>query len=185
VFYEIFGFFFAEKVRLLGSIEAAMTQAVHIPLRAAFAPGTTANIVPVDYLAKLLWAISLDEDAKDIESFHLVHPKNVKLRDFLAAASDALHITGIEAITEKPENLNLTEKLYYSRAGDLLTGYLTSNPVKFDCQLPQEIGQKVGLHCPPMHEENIKILMQYAMQKGFGLDFDRLAKRFAKLKKEL
>jgi len=184
VFYEIFGFFFAEKVRQLGSLKAAMTQPVHIPLRAAFAPGTTANIVPVDYLAKLLWAISVDEEAKDTESFHLVHPENVKLRDFLAASSEALHITGIEAVTEKPEVLNLTEKLYYSRAGELLTGYLTSEPVEFDCELPQKIGQKIGLHCPPMSDENIKTLMQYAMQKGFGLDFERLAKRFAKLKKE-
>lgn len=170
VFYQLFGFFYLLKARLDGGRPGE--RITNLRLRAVFAPESSANFVPVDYLVKLLYQICRQNAEGD--SFHLVHEKNSGFQDFLAAAAEEMGITGVDGVSEEPAQKTAEEQLYYGRLGGLFEAYLNAPPKIFDTRNEQSIIRQAGLHCPEMHSQNIKILIRYAMQQQFGLDLPKV-----------
>ncbi len=175
VFYTLFSFLWMAKLFHLRSTERMKTQTVAIGLRAIFDTNSGQNIVPVDYVVKLLYQICTKNHPE--ESFHLVHEKNMSFVEFLQGAAQVLKVTGIEAVAQQPENLNVIEQMYYERA-DIFQDYLLTEPFKFDTTNIQEIIRKSNLQCPEIHQDSAKKLMQYAVNQDFGLDLNRVAHRF-------
>jgi nucleoside-diphosphate-sugar epimerase len=174
VFYEIFGFFYLEKFRLFGRLEGLDQTHVHLPIRAVFRPDGMENVVPVDYVAKLMYQICVQDAPGD--SFYLVNEQNFYLGDFLNSAAKALNISGVTHVDSVPEDLNESEQLYFSRAGNLFNEYLHAENKFFDTSNIQGVLRQSGLQCPPINEANIIALMRYAMQQHFGMDLPRLAR---------
>ena len=175
VFYQLFGFFYLLKALLIQSKPTAGE--MDLQLRAVFAPESSANFVPVDYLVKLLYQICR-QDAEG-GSFHLVHEKNSVFKDFLAAVCEEMGIRGVHSVSEEPGHKTPSERLYYNRVGGLFDAYLNAPPKLFDTSNEQQVIRQANLQCPEMDGTAIKTLIRYAMQQDFGL---QLQKVLAKLK---
>ncbi|MBC7923652.1 MAG: SDR family oxidoreductase [Ferruginibacter sp.] len=170
VFYQLFGFFYLLKALLNGG--QPVERVTNLRLRAVFAPESSANFVPVDYLVKLLYQVCRQNAEGD--SFHLVHEKNSNFQDFLAAAAEEMGVTGVHGVSEEPAHKTAEEQMYYGRLGGLFEAYLNAPPKLFDTRNEQPVIRQAGLHCPAVHSGNIKILIRYAMQRDFGLDLPKV-----------
>ena len=175
VFYQLFGFFHLLQNLLEGS--NPKNGVTDLQLRTVFAPDSSANFVPVDYLVKLLYQVCHQNAPGD--SFHLVNEKNSRYRDFLSAAADEMGITGIREVDEVPFDQTFSEQLFYSRIGGLFEAYLNAPPKLFDTSNEQLVIQKAGLHCPEMDATAIRRLIRYAVGENFGMQMDKV---IAKLK---
>jgi len=178
VFYALFSFLWMAKLYHLQSTEKIQTETVSIGLRAIFDTQSGQNIVPVDYVVKMMYQICTTNHPED--SFHLVNPKNMSFAEFLEGASEIMKVTGVEAVSQQPDNLNTIEKMYYQRA-DMFHDYLLSEPFQFDTSNLKEITQETGLNCPEINKENAKKLIQYAVEQNFGMDLKRVAYRFQRM----
>ena len=170
VFYQLFGVFYLLKARLDGGKPNG--RVTDLRLRAVFAPESSANFVPVDYLVKLLYQVCQQNPEGD--SFHLVHEKNSNFQDFLAAAAQEMGIAGVHGVSQEPVHKTAEEQLYYDRLGGLFEAYLNAPPKLFDTRNEQSVIRQAGLHCPDVRSENVKILIRYAMQQHFGLDLPKI-----------
>lgn len=176
VFYEIFAFFYIEKLRRLKGDFSRLHEHIDLGIRAVFDPMGEANIVPVDYVAKVLYKVC--EENMEGKGFHLVHEKNIRMGEFLAAASEALRFSGIKAVNKMPSDLGFAEKIYYSRAGNLFTSYLSSERMVFNTDNIQPLLKTKKVHCPSLDDNAVKLLMSYAASKHFGLRIHKLLQRF-------
>lgn len=175
VFYQLFGFFYLLKALLKG--RNTKNGVTDLQLRTVFAPDSSANFVPVDYLVKLLYQVCHQNAPGD--SFHLVNEHNSRYRDFLAAAAEEMGITGIREVDEVPADQTFSEQLFYSRIGGLFEAYLNAPPKLFDTSHEQQVIRQAGLHCPKMDATAIRSLIRYAIQENFGMQMDKV---IAKLK---
>lgn len=171
VFYTLFAFLFWEKYKKLGSLKAVFEEETDLPLRAVFDWHNESNLVPVDYVVKTLYQVLVQKPAD--RYFHLVNPQNMIFGEFWKGASKALKISGIEAVSEVPADMNLRERLYYANAGTLLRGYMFSEPVYFDDSNLRKILEKADLKCPPIDANQAYTLIRYAMERNFGLDLGK------------
>ncbi|MCS7003956.1 MAG: SDR family oxidoreductase [Cytophagales bacterium] len=178
VFYEIFAFLYMEKLRILKSTDRFFETPVNLNLRLVFDPESSANIVPVDYLVKVLYQVCVQNPPDD--HFHLVHEKNTNFQVFLDATLEVMNISGVQQVHEIPKDVSPIERLYHSRVGAIFNPYLNSKPKIFDTSNLQIVLQKGNLKCPPLSAENIKILMRYATQKKFGMDTHKILRRVKK-----
>lgn len=178
VFYTLFSFLWMSKLFHLKSEENIKTETINIGLRAIFDTNSGQNIVPVDYVVKLLYQICAKNHPDD--SFHLVNDKNMSFAEFLGGASEVLKITGIEAVQQQPENLNIIEEMYYQKA-DIFHDYLLSESFEFDTSNIRQIAEENNLKCPEINAESAKKLIEYAMNQNFGMDLSRVAYRFQRM----
>jgi len=168
VFYELFSMMFYEKVKQFGSVSDAKQKALEIELRAIYNPTHSINIVPVDYVVKLMYQIC--EQNLEGDSFYLVNEENTVFGEFLEGALQALKITGVQEVRQTPEKLNNLEMMYYGRAGGLFVSYMTDHPTFFDTSNIRSFAQKNGLVCPKVGKKEAYWLIFYAMKFSFGIN---------------
>jgi hypothetical protein len=113
----------------------------------------------------------------DGDSFHLVHEQNILFKDFLAAASKAMNLSGVVQVSANQEDITDSERLYHNRVGAIFHPYLNSEPKFFDTTNLQEVRKKAALVCPPLDEQHIHYLMSYAMKKNFGINIQKALRR--------
>jgi nucleoside-diphosphate-sugar epimerase len=125
------------------------------------------NIVPVDYVAKVLYLVCDQEDAGS--SYHLVNELDTPHELYIPQMLEAVGVTGVTHVDKVPSNKNAIEKLYYRSVGAIYTPYLTSAPAVFDTTNLRPLLDRVGLECPPVNKKALASLMAYAVERDFGL----------------
>jgi len=175
VFYEIFAFLFMEKVRVMKTADRFFETPVSLDLRLVFDPSSGANIVPVDYLVKVMYQVCLQNP--DDTHFHLVHEQNINFQKFLDATLTVMNISGVRQVTNVPTDITPTERLYHSRIGAIFNPYLNSKPKIFDTSNLQSILKNSGLTCPELTDDKVQTIMRYATNKQFGLDIEKIIRK--------
>lgn len=178
VFYTLFSFLWMAKFYHLRTKQNLQSEFVDIGLRAVFDTNSGQNIVPVDYVVKLLYQICTKNHPED--SFHLVNDQNMSFTTFLEVASQVMNFTGVQAVHKIPDSLNVIEQMYYQKA-DIFQDYLLTDAFHFDTSNVSQIAQASNLVCPPIDKQAARQLMTYAVSKNFGLDLDRVAHRFQRM----
>lgn len=131
-------------------------------------PGHAFNIVPIDFVVNASLAISRQEDSVG-KTYHLVSedPPNIgmllALRDKEFPQFPAVELVRAENFAK--DQLSPMEQRIYAMIEPYL-GYLTGE-LSFDTANSREALQKVGIAQPVTDYRFLKILMQYAFDKGY------------------
>jgi nucleoside-diphosphate-sugar epimerase len=125
------------------------------------------NIVPVDYVAKVMYLVCDQEDTGS--SYHLVNELDAPHERYIPQMLEAIGVTGVTHVDRAPSNKNALEKLYYRSVGAIYTPYLTSGPMAFETTNLKPLLDRAGLECPPVNQKALASLMAYATERDFGL----------------
>ena len=122
------------------------------------------NIVPVDYVAKVIAKVY----QKNIDQLNIVHSKSTSLINGMKRILDTVDFKKLSLINSDQKhfilkNKNALEQLYYNTIGMHLEPYLTSKPSEFNTDLLESI--------LPMPEYNLEDYLEYtiayAKSRGF------------------
>ncbi len=171
VFYSVAAFLVRMKRSLLPQGACLYDSPLHVDLRIRWDPNAALNIVPGDYAAKVMYQVCAQDDPG--ESYHIVNERPLPVRELEPFVMEALRVRGVRAVDGEPEDKNRLEELYYKTVGALFTPYVTSGPMLFDTGSVQSAVRRVGLECPPVDEENLRILFDYAAAHNFGMSAGR------------
>jgi len=166
VFYSWFAFFWRVKLKRLGREKADKNDGVDIKLRICFNQDSGLNVVPVDYVAKVISRVSLNQTAQG--SYHIVSEKAAPY-SLLLDSLRYLGIHGIKHVEEKPKNLSSLEKIYYKIPGKIFTPYLLQDYRNFYVDNLREILRNENIACPVMNPGKFKQLLDYAQKYDFGI----------------
>ena len=122
---------------------------------------TVLNIIPVDYVAKV---IVKTFERSDIEQLNIVHNKSFNMMHGLDVIMKEVGYTNFTSITN-PLNftyLNTIEKLYYESIGKHLNPYFTSRANEYDTTLLQTI-----LEIPILDDQVLTDMIRFAKSNNF------------------
>jgi len=150
--------------RLLG--ESADSNRFNMGINIPADPNATTNVVPVDYVAKAAVRI-IENPANHNKVFHLTHPNppthqwtlDLTCRRFSLAG---LGFAGAGAPFEQPRNT--IERMVWRQMQTILL-HFANNPI-FD--RTNTDGAVPGLKVPPISEEFVHKLLDYAMARDWG-----------------
>lgn len=162
VFYAWAAFFLREKFKILKSWEKIYETPIEMPIRILINPKSGLNIVPVDYAAKVMYEVCLN-NCPD-RSFHLANNEETLHKVYITEIMKFLNLKGREFVKKMPENLNRLEVFYYKTVGKIFTPYAAGRPIKF------EIITHKKMRCPKITYENFNLLLNYVQIKNFGLN---------------
>ena len=140
---------------------------VSVDLRIALNTTTGLNMVPVDFVAKMMYQVCKENLEGDY--FHLVNNQETNNALTLKKIFELFNITGYKIVKSIPENLNSLESFYYKTIGNVFTPYVTQKEINFNTDNLQEIYAQQNLSCPAVDENNLQVLLNYAKSKNFGL----------------
>lgn len=171
VFYLWAAFFLRWKMKLLsnGVVDVYETP-LEMDLRFWGNRDAGLNIVPVDYVVKVMWEVC-KQDAPG-ESFHLVGDRETLHLEYSAAILDWMNISGARFVDEPPMDLNRIESFYYKTVGKIFKPYATQSPINFLVDNLTAVTTTANLTCPPIDDTNLRILLNYAKKHQFGLSMN-------------
>lgn len=122
---------------------------------------TGLNIIPVDYVAKVIISVFRRDD---IQQLNIVSHKSLNLVKGLELIMKEVGYTNYTIIKNTPhfEYQNTTEKLYYESIGKHLKPYLVSSAKQFNTTLLNSI-----LEIPILDDETFTQLIRYARLNNF------------------
>lgn len=122
---------------------------------------TGLNIIPVDYVAKVIVSVFRRDD---IQQLNIVSHKSLNLVKGLELIMKEVGYTNYTIIKNSPhfEYQNTTEKLYYESIGKHLKPYLVSSAKQFNTTLLNSI-----LEIPILDDETFTQLIRYARLNNF------------------
>ncbi|WP_392534375.1 SDR family oxidoreductase [Nostoc sp. C117] len=139
----------------------------NIPLQVCMNTTSGLNIVPVDYVAKMMYQLCIQND--DGESYHLVNSQETPHLLYLLSPLKRFNFEGITVVEEIPKIKNKYETLYYKTIGKIFHGYINSEPILFDSSNLKNVMNHNQLYCPKINEDALQILINFAMKYNFGL----------------
>nr|VFJ90732.1 MAG: Nucleoside-diphosphate-sugar epimerase [Candidatus Kentron sp. H]VFJ91803.1 MAG: Nucleoside-diphosphate-sugar epimerase [Candidatus Kentron sp. H]VFJ98451.1 MAG: Nucleoside-diphosphate-sugar epimerase [Candidatus Kentron sp. H] len=145
------------------SIEELLEIHLNIPMRAYYSNDSGLNIVPVDYVAKVMMHTILEDIYN--RSIHLVNDEETPHSLYIPLIEKAVNCSGVIRVDGDPSNKTIIEKMYYRSFGKMFTPYITGKPMLFD----KSNIEYVRLNCPKVDEERFNTLMEYAKSRKFGL----------------
>lgn len=92
---------------------------------------STLNIVPVDYVAKVICSAVHN---KEISAMNIVNDASPTNKAIMSSMLESLGIKNYSFTENQPHDLNMVEKLYYGTAGKALGPYVTTDNQNFDTQ---------------------------------------------------
>lgn len=174
VFYSWVAFFLRQKIKMLNSTENIFSTTVDMPIRLHFNPRGGLNIVPVDYCAKVIYNICINNDTDN--SYYLANPTSTPNQIYGDATFEMLNINKFSYVTEEPADKNPIESLYYKTVGKIFTPYGVSDPIIFDVSNLSGFAKRTNIKCPVIDKAAFKTLLEYAKQDLFGIPVDKLNK---------
>lgn len=152
--------------------EANVTTSVYdknvtVKLRIALNTNTGLNLVPVDFVAKMMYQVCKTDLKGDY--FHLVNNQETNNAFAIKKIFKLFNITGYELVDSIPEDLNPLESFYYKTIGSIFTPYITQKEIIFNTDNLNEIYTQQNLQCPEINDDNLQLLLDYAKSKNFGL----------------
>jgi len=167
VFYSWLAWFLRMKIKHKSEKHLIYENKVRLDLRVAFNNQSGLNIVPADFIAKVIYEVCMQGDKG--ESYYLVNRSETPHRDYITWMLNYINIDGVSFVGEIPNAKNKIENFYYKTVGLIFTPYIDSNPMLFDTSNLDSVLRKAKLHCPPINESNFKFLLDYARRYDFGL----------------
>lgn len=121
----------------------------------------TQNIVPVDYVAKVITkAIHTDT----IKQLNIVSENPPLHKDYLGKILDKIGISNYEFVDTVPEDLSIWETLYYKSVGRVFEPYLSNKNLVFDTQVLNTVFGEFQFKDV---SKNFGKLIQYAISRKF------------------
>lgn len=167
VFYAWAAFFLRIKMKKIINCDEIYNVPLELPMRINFNPNSGLNIVPVDYIAKMMLVTSVEECNE--KNYHIVNMRETPHSLYISLMLRAINICGIKFLETMPEDKNEIENFYYKTVGAIYTPYITSDPINFQCDNIRDISEKNNIFCPLVDEVNFNLLMDFAKKKCFGL----------------
>ncbi len=131
-----------------------------MPIRIHINLNETLNIVPVDYVAKIICK-SINEDFTEL---NIINPNPPLHKEYFSVILNMLNVKEFEFVDKFPNNLNKFEKLYYRTVGKTFAPYITVDNQKYNSNLSHEIFNSIQY---PDVLEHFSGLIKYAIDKEF------------------
>lgn len=160
-------FFAHEKMKRVGPLERWFEVPVDLPVRLHLRAESGLDIVPVDYVAKIVWGALLTNDPG--QHFHVARGREVAHVDYLTWILESLDVVGYQFVAEEPRDKSALEHAYYRGIGRVYTPYGVAEPMLFRTEAQARVEGKVGLTFPPLDRHAFTALMDFARRRDFGL----------------
>jgi len=169
-FYACAAFFYRAKLRLMG--RERRDEPVQLNVRICANPDSALNIVPVDFVAKTIAEVCLQQAPGS--HFHIVNERDTPYASgLLPRIAESLGMTGASCVDRVPRDLSATEAFYYRSVGQVLTPYMTARPMAFDTANLDPVLHRAGIRCPDVNDAgSFRLLMDYAKSREFGMRTD-------------
>jgi nucleoside-diphosphate-sugar epimerase len=122
------------------------------------------NIVPVDFVSKAILYAFLNRTIKEL---NIVNPRQILHKEYVGAVLESFDIDLYEYVTEKPDNLNAFEVLYYKSLGGLFEKYVSVPDLQFKPDLILKLINQLDLNTTLGVHENFMNLINFSVQKKF------------------
>ena len=122
------------------------------------------NIVPVDFVSKAILYAFLNRSIKEL---NIVNPRQILHKEYVGAVLESFDIDLYEYVTEKPDNLNAFEVLYYKSLGGLFEKYVSVPDLQFKPDLILKLINQLDLNTTLGVHENFMNLINFSVQKKF------------------
>ncbi len=126
------------------------------------------NIVPVDFVSKAILYAFLNRTIKEL---NIVNPHQILHKEYVGAVLESFDIDSYEYVTEKPDNLNAFELLYYKSIGGLFEKYVSVPDLQFKSYLILKLINQLNLDSTLGVHENFMNLINFSVQKKFKKSF--------------
>ncbi|KGL63577.1 SDR family oxidoreductase [Polaribacter sp. Hel1_85] len=122
------------------------------------------NIVPVDFVAKAILYAFLNPTIKEL---NIVNPKQILHINYVGDVLASFNVNSYEYVSDKPENLNTFEKLYYKTIGDIFENYISIPDLQFQSDLILKFIEQLKLDITLGVHENFMNLINFSVEKKF------------------
>lgn len=168
VFYGWAKAFVRMKAMLTGSWDRLYEEPISVELRITADPEAGLNIIPADFCAKLIVHAALSGLSDSY--IHLANHQAISHTLYISHMLQWVKVNGAKIVSVEPQDKNESEAWYYGTLHPIYAPYIVHPPLDFDTQAMNKLEQSANVFCPPMDESNFDILMQYAVNKNFGLE---------------
>ncbi|MEE9408242.1 MAG: SDR family oxidoreductase [Polaribacter sp.] len=122
------------------------------------------NIIPVDFVSKAILYAFLNPTIKEL---NIVNPKQILHKEYVGDVLDFFKVNSYEYVSERPENLNGFELLYYKSIGSLFEKYVSVPDLQFKSELILKFIEELKLDITLGVHENFMNLIDYSVKKKF------------------
>ena len=122
------------------------------------------NIVPVDFVSKAILHAFLNPDIKEL---NIVNPKQILHTDYVGEVLNYFNVNSYTYVSEKPENLNGFEQLYYKTIGSLFEKYISVPDLQFEVKEISKLIKQLKLNTTLGVHENFMNLINFSVEKKF------------------
>ena len=122
------------------------------------------NIVPVDFVSKAILYAFLNPKIKEL---NIVNPTQILHKEYVCDVLESFDVNSYEYVTEKPENLNTFETLYYKTIGDIFENYISIPDLQFKTDQILKLIQQLKLENTLGVHENFMNLINFSVEKKF------------------
>ena len=122
------------------------------------------NIVPVDFVSKAILHAFLNPQIKE---FNIVNPTQILHKDYVGDVLESFNINTYQYVTEKPNNLNSFEALYYKTIGDIFENYISIPDLQFKSDQILKLIEELKLDITLGVHANFMNLINYSVEKKF------------------
>ncbi len=122
------------------------------------------NIVPVDFVAKSILYVFLHPNIKEL---NIVNPKPILHRVYVGQVLASFGIKNYEYVSEKPQELNSFEQLYYKTIGSVFEKYISIPDLKYKNHLIKQVIKDLNMPLDLGVHENFMNLIDFSVAKQF------------------
>ena len=140
----------------------------NVTIRVPGAPNALVNLVPIDYVADTIVAISQKRETVG-KIFHITNPNPPTLNELRNYLTSFLGINGVDISIDgqmEHKHLSTIERLFLRQTRTYYP-YIFSK-LRFDCSNTQNTLKGTGINCPAINHDLIKILLDYAISHNWG-----------------
>lgn len=166
VFYGWGAFFLNLKAKMIGGGKNLYDEPISMNMRICFNQDSGLNIVPCDYVAKIIYLVSTTNHPDN--NFHLVADQECPHLFYITEMFKMFQINGVKHVPKEPKDTNDLEKLYYKTVGKIFTPYINQPSIIFDVTNLEKVKQKHQIECPAINKSNLNLLYSYAKKFNFG-----------------
>jgi nucleoside-diphosphate-sugar epimerase len=122
------------------------------------------NIVPVDFVSKAILHAFLNPV---ITELNIVNPTQILHTEYVGAVLNSFDVPSFAYVSERPENLNGFEQLYYKTIGSIFEKYISVPDLQFKAEGISKLITQLKLDATLGVHENFMNLINFSVEKKF------------------
>jgi nucleoside-diphosphate-sugar epimerase len=167
VFYAWCVFFYRYKQKILCK-ENCAADPMEVSLRFCCNKKAGLNIVPVDYVAKLMFLLSFKYTEGHEKAFHLVCETEIGHEEYTSIMLSKINVKGVNYVDAIPDSQNKFEEFYYKTLGRIYSPYTMGEPMVFNTDNIKLL-DNINVSCPKITKEDFSSLIDYLKSKNFSI----------------